>query len=330
MRFRKYCPPLFVVGLILIAPAGCARPVPFTIVLLPDTQLYSQEHPQTYVAQMEWIKSRAPQDNIRFVIHLGDIVNRVGEEHQWQNADRAHRVLDGVVPYSIVPGNHDLDRKGKEFTRDYTVYNRYFPPSRFANCPWYGGHMGETNANNFCFFEGGGKKFMVVSLEVWPSDQALEWANGVIAAHRDRQVIIATHSYLHREGRSPQKVKEISSNSGQDLWEKLVRKHENIFMVVCGHISGWRRQTSTNDAGLPVHEIMFDYQSHPNGGDGWLVTMRFVPAENRIDVMPYSPTLNKYNTTPAQAFTLDYDMTRRPARRPAAKTAQPSTVAAVK
>jgi hypothetical protein len=331
MRHQPYRYPLtMVTGLVLVALVGCAGPEPFTVVLLPDTQLYSQDHPETYVAQTEWIKSHAAQENIRFVIGLGDIINRWAEEYQWQNADKAFRVLDGAVPYSIVPGNHDLDRKGKQLTHETTRYTKYFPPSRYEKYPWYGGHLGSTNANSFCFFEGGGKKFMVVSLEVWPSDQAIEWANGVISSHTDRQVIVATHSYLNRLGRSKEKREDMNSNSGQDLWDKLVSKHENVFMVVCGHISGWRQQTNMDDAGLPVHEIMFDYQSQPNGGNGWLVLMRFVPNENKIYVKPYSPTLKQFSTMPAQAYVLDYDMTRRPARKPAAKTAQLSPAGAAR
>ena len=46
----------------------------FSIVLLPDTQNYSEKYPETYVAQAMWIREQATQDNIKFVIHLGDIV----------------------------------------------------------------------------------------------------------------------------------------------------------------------------------------------------------------------------------------------------------------
>jgi len=315
-------------GLFLIVGGGCVQPQPFSIVLLPDTQIYSQDFPKTYLAQTEWIKSQAAKDNIRFVIHLGDIVNRYAEEKQWQNADAAHRVLDGVVPYSVVPGNHDLDHDGRKLTRDTTRYDKVFPPSRFKKRRWYGGHMGDTNANNFCFFEGGGMKFMVVSLGYCPSDAAIDWASGVIRAHKNRRVIIATHNYLNKAGRNIQKSTDVPSNSGVDLWNKLVRKQENIFMVVCGHISGTRHQTSVNDAGRPVHEIMFDYQRQPNGGNGWLVTMRFIPTENKIDVRPFSPTLNQYQTDPKQAFILDYDMAGKPARKPAEKVAQLSAACA--
>ena len=49
---------------------------PFTVVLLPDTQKYTQQSPEDnrYSAQTSWIKSNAEAENIEFMIHLGDIV----------------------------------------------------------------------------------------------------------------------------------------------------------------------------------------------------------------------------------------------------------------
>ncbi len=83
----------------------------------------------------------------------------------------------------------------------------------------------------------------------------------------------------------------LTDNSGQDIWEKLVRKQPNIFMVVSGHVLGVGTQTSTNDAGKPVREMLVDYQGLPNGGDGWLRTLRFAPDEHKIYVRAYSPVL---------------------------------------
>jgi hypothetical protein len=124
----------------------------FTIVLLPDTQFYSEKYPETFVAQTMWIRDRVRQDNIKFVICLGDIVQNAHVEQEWLNAHEAARILDGVVPYSAVPGNHDLVVKDKVITRDSTLYNKYFGVPRFENEPWYAGHMGQTNDNNYCTF----------------------------------------------------------------------------------------------------------------------------------------------------------------------------------
>ncbi len=164
----------------------------FTVVLLPDTQFYAEKHPATYVAQTLWIRERRKQDNIKFAIHLGDIVQTSTTKPEWENANQAMRLLDGVVPYSMVPGNHDMVVSN----RDSTLYNEYFSPARFAGQKWYGGHMGESNDNNYCFFEACGMKFMVLSLEFAPRDETLEWAAGVTRRHPDHRVIVATHCYM--------------------------------------------------------------------------------------------------------------------------------------
>jgi hypothetical protein len=139
----------------------------FSVVLLPDTQNYSEKFPDTYVAQALWIRQQAKEDNIKFVVHLGDIVQTSTKKPEWENADRAMRLLDGVVPYSMAPGNHDMVVKN----RDSTLYNQYYSPARFAGRKWYGGHLGETNDNNYCFFEASGMKFMIINLEFAPRDE---------------------------------------------------------------------------------------------------------------------------------------------------------------
>ena len=76
-----------------------------------------------------------------------------------------------------------------------------------------------------------------------------------------------------------------------------------------GHVLGVGLQTSTNDAGGKVLEMLTDYQGLPNGGDGWLRTLKFIPGENSIQVITYSPLLDKYNKAANEAFSIDYQMT---------------------
>lgn len=279
----------------------------FSVVLLPDTQLYSEKFPDTYISQALWIRQQVEKDNIKFVIHLGDIVQTSTEKPEWENADRAMRVLDGVVPYSMVPGNHDMVVK----TRDSTLYNAYYSPERFADRPWYGGHMGETNDNNYCFFEASGMKFMILSLEFAPRDETLKWAAEVTKRHPDHRVIVATHCYMRPDQRDTGCATsyKIAGNSGEQIWQKFIRKQPNIFLVVSGHVLGVGLQTSTNDAGGKVLEMLTDYQGLPNGGDGWLRQLEFVPSENKINVKTYSPLLDQHNKAQNESFSMDYTMT---------------------
>ncbi len=304
---KTFKPLPFVLTFLFLA---CSLPAaePFSVVVLPDTQNYAEKYPDTYVAQTQWIRDNVEKENIKFVMHLGDIVQQFNEsEPQWQVADRAHKLLDGVVPYSMLPGNHDLEYKDKVYSRETTLYNKYFGPQRFTDCSWYGGHWGETNDNNFCAFEAGGMKFLVISLEYAPRDEVLAWATDVAAAHADRRVLVATHRYMRPKERDSASA-GIVGNSGDGVWEKFVRKAPNVFLVTSGHFGGVGRQVSTNDAGLPVHETLVDYQSLPNGGDGWLRIMRFVPDEDRIEIRAYSPLLDEAKESDGHKFILDYDM----------------------
>jgi hypothetical protein len=284
----------------------------FTVVLLPDTQFYSEKYPETYVAQTMWIRERVRQDNIKFVVCLGDIVQNAHVEQEWLNAHEAARILDGVVPYSAVPGNHDLVLKDKVISRDSTLYNKFFGVARFAKEPWYGGHLGETNDNNYCTFEAAGRDFLVLSLEFAPRDEALAWAAEICRTHSAHNVILATHSYLNLQGRttSQAKVSGSSANSGEEMWRKLVSKQPNIFMVACGHVGGVNLLNSVNDSGGSVIEILTDYQNLALGGQGWLRTMKFVPNENKIYVDAYSPLLKQHNPDPKQSHTIDLDFSR--------------------
>ena len=223
-------------------------------------------------------------------------------------ADEAQRILEGHVPYSVVPGNHDLDRNPYGLTRGVAMYHKYFPPSRFEKYPWYGGHMGEDNGCNYCFFEQDGLKFMVLSFAFAPDNAMLAWAADIVAKHPDHRVIVATHYYMRPDGRGKGGTYGLGDNDGEMMWEKFVRKQPNIFMVVCGHVLGVHHQTSTNDAGKPVHEMLCDYQGEANGGDGWLQTMRFVPADNKIHVEAYSPTLDAHRKEEPHSYVLDYEM----------------------
>ena len=267
----------------------------FTVVVMPDTQKYAESFPETYLAQTEWIKNSQKALDIRFVIHLGDIVEHAEAENEWRIADRAHATLDGAVAYSVLPGNHDMRGHNTK------LYDKYFPPKRFQSFKWYGGHEGCKNENNFCTFEAEGMKFLVLSLEYGPSQKTLQWAGDIADSHPDCRVIVATHSYLNTKSRTPQ---------GDAIWNELIRKkeHKNIFLVICGHVIGTNFRESQSDDSRTVYEMLVDYQGEPNGGDGWLRILRFSPRENKIFVRDYSPTLGKYKDGPASNFSLDYPM----------------------
>ena len=58
---------------------------------------------------------------------------------------------------------------------------------------------------------------------------------------------------------------ECMGNDGEQMWQEFIRKHENIFLVVSGHIGGdgLGRLTSKGEHGNPVHQLLANYQMNP-------------------------------------------------------------------
>jgi hypothetical protein len=318
MKLHKFSAWLLVLALFMVPLAVHGEDLePFTVVLLPDTQNYSEKYPETYMAQMQWIRDNAEKENIAFVIHLGDVVQNFHAEKEWQAADAAHKILDGHVPYSMLPGNHDMKYVEEQITYETPLYDKYFPPERFTGQAWYGGHMGDNNVCNYCTFKAADMDFLVVSLIFAPNQSMLDWADGVLKAHPDHRVILATHYHMRPEGRSSEeKPYGLDGYAGERLWNAFIKQHATIFMVVSGHVLGVHHQVATNDTGEPVIEILSDYQGEENGGDGWLQTMRFVPQENKIYVEAFSPTLNDTRSGLPDTYTLDYAMAETTAQAP--------------
>jgi hypothetical protein len=284
----------------------------FRIVVLPDTQNYQGTNANLFSAQTQWIVNNHAALNIEFVIHEGDIVND-NQASQWENAQTAMRILDGVVPYSITPGNHDMGTNGSANTRDTTLFNQYFPLSHYSGTATFGGvYTAEPTKyeNNYHIFNAGGTDWLVLSLEFGPRNEVLTWANQVVSSHPNHRVIVVTHIYIwsnetrhdtseswnpHSYGVSSQPG---GVNDGEEMWQKFVRKHANISFVLNGHVlnDGQGRLVSVGDHGNRVYQMLCNYQTLPNGGNAYLRVLEFDPVQRRVSATSYSPSLDNYLT----------------------------------
>src|SRR5687768_18499732 len=95
--------------------------------------------------------------------------------------------------------------------------------------------------------------------------------------------MLSTHSYLNSSGSRSTSVANAGGNSGEQIFQKLVRTNANLFLIINGHSPGEAHRVVTNDAGLPVVEMCVDYQSRANGGDGFLRLLEFDPAADRVN-----------------------------------------------
>ena len=273
----------------------------FTIVVLPDTQYYSDNYPWIFENQTKWIIENRESMNIVFVTHLGDLVDHYESIKEWDNANTSMSKLDGVLPFGVLPGNHD----GAETGGDLTNYNNYFGFKRFNNESWYGGAYQNINTNNYQLFSAGGDDFLIFHIQFNPSDDILFWASTVIDQNPSRRVIVSTHNFVHGYSYYSNSRSEI----GKNMWEKLVKPHaDQIFLVLSGHYENEVRITSLED-GYFVHQLLSDYQDRPNGGNGWLRIIEFSSINDEISIRTYSPYLNKYEPDSNSQFVLDKKIT---------------------
>lgn len=275
----------------------------FSIVVIPDTQNEAEHYPEIMKKQFQWIaeqylagNSASIAQNIVFATGLGDIVNHAKSDREYQNADVAYDLLDGAgVPYSVSPGNHDLNGK----------FNEYFGPSRFVGRSYYQGPMAVgANENNYSFFSAGGMDFILINLTYRSSAAVLDWADSLLKANPTRRGIVVQHDILRPD------------NSWQNKASFLALKdNPNLFLMLCGHMhtmtDGSAYRLESGDDGHTIHVLLTDYQEFSGGGDGLLRLLRFSPIQDKIYVSVYSPTLGGYRTSVSnyEQFELSYDMT---------------------
>ncbi|MHA6480970.1 LamG-like jellyroll fold domain-containing protein [Paenibacillus sp. strain BS8-2] len=270
----------------------------YTIAVIPDTQYMARLHPEEMKNYMSWMKDHADDMNIKLAISVGDIVDTPSSTTEWAAAASAYAELDGVIPYVLLPGNHDVILNNAQLTRNYTNYNAYFPYSKYSQEPTFGGAFAEGKMENtYHYFDIGGVEYMVLAIEFAPNDAVLAWANEVVAANPDKKVIMATHTYVYHNGEhiSTDHHHYPSSyisdaNNGDDMWNEFVSKHDNIVLVLSGHIGhpDLVVKTDLGDHGNIVQQVLADAQYMDPRDLGMVMLMTFKEGSNDVDVNWYS------------------------------------------
>lgn len=301
----------------------------FSVIGLPDTQRYSEQYPEIFLAQTQWIVDNRDALDIEFVSHYGDLVQHgTGPlaQQEFANAVAAMELLrDANVPHGFVAGNHDVLESGAEDqVYDDSNYLQYFGPQWYGDRPWYGG-ASPSGLSTYQTFGSGDTEFLALHLHLETPHSELAWAQGILNANRDKPVMVTTHRYLHDAQDYTGGIPIVPSGRYQEFWylvegqynpdgiraqeffDHFVAANRNIFWVNAGHFHEEYRQTSLNVRGLPVHEVLADYQDDPNGGNGYLRIMEFDTIADRVNVSSYSPTLDNFLTADESQFSLAVD-----------------------
>lgn len=279
----------------------------FSLVLLPDTQIYSRDNPSIFNAQTNWVVANKNALNIQYVLHTGDIVDNDAVA-EWTAAKAAMDILTaGGLPYLNAAGNHDWNWAIPPATANFTSYDTYFPPVDTNVYP-------PGSQRNSCrTFSVGGMNFVVLSINNnpnykgasvpdwdlnWP-DQAnvIAWANQKLDQYHDYRAIIISHVY---------KVGNTEQSQWTTLWEQVAAKHGNVFLMLAGHDPIYTPQAAVDtiwgNNGNEVKVIQTDYQDFTDGGNGWLRILKFYPEQKKITYENYNPWTSSSDVTPLNTF----------------------------
>jgi hypothetical protein len=228
------------------------------------------------------------------------------------SAAEGYDLIAGKVPFSVVPGNHDYDAMwikprpagadGKpigpllvhvgglgNFTSVFGSGSHYFKGQ-----PWYvAAH--DDGADSAQIFTAGGYRFLHIGLQFDPPDTSLAWADAVMRKYPGLPTILTTHDYMNKDAQrlpalpTDSQALDRQDNDPEAIWQKLIRSHRQIFMVLAGHQSGQALRVDRNRAGGAVYQLLADYQDRGQVlkdagltlgpllgmGDGWMRLMAF-------------------------------------------------------
>ena len=285
----------------------------YSIVIIPDTQHYAcYDYPEMHEQMMQWIVDNAEKENIQFALHVGDFTN-CDAAYEWERARKAMSILDDVVPYYVVLGNHDYPLISA--VRDAGLFNRFFPYSKFSQWETFGGAYEEGLMDNVYYYEEmGGVDYLIICLEFGPRAEVIAWADELVTNHPNHKVILVTHSYLCGDGNHASQdtpcacegtcypyanLPGASVVDGDEMWEQFVSKHDNILFTFNGHDDGMYCRVDQGVNGNNVYQFLVDSQSTGTGGDGLMCIIRF-RADGTVTSSYYSPLKDQYYMTDCQ------------------------------
>lgn len=253
----------------------------YSIALIGDIQSLTYYYPEKLTTLYTWLKDNTASKKIGFAVGLGDI-SETNALKEYEIVKNAHKIIQGTLPFSIIRGNHDRNGIG---SGSDTNFKAHINQKEFGS--EITGSYDNTMMNTYRIIQIGNVKYMFMNLDFLLKNEVLDWANKIISENQDCCVIVSTHIYFTSAqkyypltGSSGIGTKYGCINNGQDLWDKLLKKHENISMLICGHNPTDNITTlqKRGEKGNKVTEMLVDPQQTDKdwaGGTG-LVAMMYL------------------------------------------------------
>ena len=303
-RFRRVS--FLALALLCICRALPAKP--FTLPVLPDTQIEVRARPEMLQSQLDWLVKNRQQLQIPMVLHVGDIVDW-DNTTQWKTASAAFAVLDRAnLPYALAVGNHDTSAVGRfsgsaapgntnQNVRKTLFFNTFFPVSRFRN---QRGRFEDGKSDNaFYTFTAGNLNWLVMTLEFCARPAPVAWANTILDQFPRHNAIILTHFHLNSRGEINQNNAGYGDLSCQEIYNRMISQHANVRLVLSGHVDSSAHRTDVGVRGNTIYQILQDYQGQDSGG-GFIRLLEIDTEKGTIAARMYSPFYDKTKTDASQ------------------------------
>ena len=265
----------------------------------------------------QWILDNQPSKKIQYVFGLGDITENIvcktgGDtgngnysdndievnDKEWEIAYAAISKLNGVIPYSVARGNHDTG----------SGFNKHFNNDTYLS--QFAGNYDKA-ANTYRELVVGDQKYLIMTLDYAPYDkyytneygdtrgnEVLLWADGILAQEKfaNHKAIIITHGFFDSKGDFIEEKDRYHNTDAQYAWENYFSKHENVHMIVAGHV-GVNVPVITTKTGINGNEVkmvLIDPQNNDIGS-------KSTPVDNGDGT-----TTTTINVNPTGAVTMFY------------------------
>ncbi len=252
-----------------------------------------------------YIARTAKERKLEHVVVLGDLTHtgyhndgNLAAHHvdppitkEWEIAQKAiFQLHEAGIPYSICRGNHDdylIDDffNVPQYTDQFKGCGGFFndsdakhPKCREKKNPegyiyWSAlrGHYENSIVNSYRTMELCGNKYLFVTVDFNPTENVVKWVDRILGEFPDHLAILITHSYLERSGalRTTEKGETMYplGYTADKLWEMALKGHQNLLMILCGHIFATTPvyTTQIGDHGNVVHEFLVDPQGYDTG-----------------------------------------------------------------
>jgi PGF-pre-PGF domain-containing protein len=277
----------------------------FTFLFMSDAHMV--DYPYIFDNVTKWAAEMKDPLNIKFFSFGGDFANLGATTAIFTNVNNSLTRLDGIVPYGLSPGNHDYNDNAA--TRNLSIWNTFFPLSRYTSTSTWGGHQNTTegNINTYHNVTFNNYEFQVFQIEFCPRNETIDWINATLlnSANTNKRVIYVSHQYLYDNGSRTRQgytgacatyAGMTNGYDGESVYQNLLKYHNHTILTLNGHHLGTgnaylNNTTADNEI---LHQVFAAFHHKKDSGNGYMKILRFSPNEDKIYFKSYSPYDNQY------------------------------------